>query len=409
MAGKAKLVPKFRGTVKIDYNFIDNLHIFSDMLTALPFGYFNISDTEGSFYSEFEQIQIGASLKFITIADDETLNDIEFKDYVVLGIDQNNGPSNYLGGKITIYFGHKLFLYSDNKNHAYPVMSKDKLVKKVLEDKSRGFKITLKESEETDEPIQHPFYKTCESDWEFLQNKIVPLSAHNDMPMHLFSDIAGNFYFKSFMSMYSKKATYMITPREIMDSNEDKMKFKILISSKNKLKWQGFDRIESSIGGNIYSNEALVKFFVDTLDKQDTASGTKWPVNIAEKASSPKFNNYLPLDNYYMQSDGKVRLLRNKLLGDGLAELISKSRNIDFGISLYATMPLEKDLMLIGNTVEVYIKNGHWANDKWLITGCDIFNQDTDKIMARLKLSRPTFTGDKNETTLKSMVDLFYI
>lgn len=419
---KIKVVPVLNGTT--DYSefisFLGEFEIFSSIYSGLPLGYFEINDGKGSaIIDKFENLQIGSEIKFKIIVEEENaspagdLDNFKLPKCVILYIESQES-SDKIAGKFRIWFGHKLFLYKDMRNHAYPPLTNDALVKRVLECEDRGFKLELKDSDSVDgEAVSR--YKTCESDWEFLMNKVLPTSTYKGNPMFLFSDLKGDMYFKSFTSLYQKNASVVFTPNSPDD--EDEQGIKMFMASNASIKEnEVMSDVKLYVGNKKLVDEVQPQFSIVDNEKSCCFGGIRSPSSVS--SSEGGLSKYLPLNLGLFLADGGSSYLtvNNHSLSDAYSMVRSSFKDVDTAFKLDFQAPFSTKNYSIGDTIMIYLKKGHWANGKWLVTDLSIMTSPADKdsgekthLVRRITACRPTFTGSKSETTLSNIQTLYKI
>lgn len=424
VSSKSIFVPIFNKTTKLASVYVKNFHLYSSIENCLPIGYFDFLDKDGAFIETLEGITIGSIVQFEMMSDDNDINGMKLPEYTVLAIETiADEESMRLAGKLRIYFGHKWFLRDDFTSHAYPQMNNSKLVKQILEDDTRGFKMSIDsnniENCDSDGIVR---YKFNESDREFLFNKVLPYSTHNNVPMHLFCNLKDEFYFKSFQSLFTKKSNILYMPRSIMEDegNENTM---ANISSKSSSTMLSFSKIESAIGNKDCIHQLSIKFLLDSsnfdLNKNEVSSGLKLPANVSASESSTSLGSYLPLDSaVYTDINGTSTLVkRNHLMSEEIYYLKARSKDLDNLLSIKLSVDFNGKIYNIGDTCDVYVKQGHWANEKWLVTDVELKSEDSadsdegrnDHLMQIMTLSRPSMMGEKNISTLKNLDDMYEV
>lgn len=399
-----KFVPTFNSVSKIDYSIVGNFRLFESIYSGLPYGYVDILDSSGSLIEKFPNIQVGAKVAFDFISD---IDEIELKlpDYVVLDVEFGD-ESQTLKGKIRVWFGHKLFLFKDTSNHAYPPMKRSELIKRVLQDQTRGFKIKIEDDNfiKSDDAGDTPEYKCNEDDWTFLTETLLPKTCCQQLPVYLFTDIEDTFYLKTFRSMYKKNSTIGFLPTEINDMSEDASTNLQAFMKRHKSNLYLLG-ISSKIDGKNLLEEIHPLFAVDSAQNGKLAAGYKTPLNINTNDGTP-LEKYIPLDFKVSLSQGSsIKLYLNDSLEDNMQKLFSDTKGLDRIFVIESKIPFSGKIK-IGEPVDLYLKTGHWANGKWIVSRSVIMtdeeNDSLDSIVQSVELVRPSFYGDKNETTLES-------
>lgn len=399
-----KFVPTFNSVTKIDYSIVGNFRLFESIYSGLPYGYVDILDSSGDLIEKFPNIQVGAKVSFEFISDIDEIK-LKLPKYTVLDV-QFGDESQTLKGKIRVWFGHRLFIYKDTYNHAYPPMKRSELIKKVLKDQTRGFKIEIEDDNfiKSDDAGDTPEYKCNEDDWTFLTETILPKTCCQQLPTYLFSNIEDTFFLKTFRAMYKKNASIGFLPTEINDPDEDAATNLQAFMGRHKSNLYLLG-INSQIDGKNLLDEMRPFFAVDSAQNGKIAAGYKTPLNINTNDGTP-LEKFIPLDfNVSIAQGTSIEVFLNDSLEDNMQKLFSKSKGLDRTFVIESKIPFSGEIK-IGEPVDLYIKTGHWANGKWLVSKSIIMtdeeNDSLDSIVQSVELIRPSFYGDKNETTLES-------
>ena len=421
MNAKTYFVPTLNATTELDPAFIREFVFVSSISGQLPLGYFDYFDQNGSFLKSYENLSIGTPITFNTYTDseDKNLKNFKFKNYVILYVESLNGEGSSgqfdgIKGKIRIWFGHKWYLYKDTKNHAYAPMKNSKLVEKILKDDTRGISFKIKSLVESDDDGKVSRYKTCETDIEFLNNKVIPFCSHKKLPMYLFCDISGDFSFSSFTRLYEQKSKIFYTPATILENEGYDTVAAAL--EQDSLKCDGASNFlfaTVSMGNKKFLDESRMKLFLEDAEEGSFISGTKNPLNTAGKSTGSHFYNLLPLNKHYaMTSMGtSVFTVRNRLMQDAMSLAYSHVKDLDSCFKLTISGYFDAKQYNVGETVNIYFNLGNWLNGKWLIESFMISTGEgdgkKDNLLQSLVLIRPTFCGDENTTTIDKKTRLF--
>ena len=421
------------GALQITFNTISDIpldqsvgfKLFSSIKEGLPYGYVNILDRDSTF-AEFPNLQIGAdcSITIINVNDEE--DKITFPTFKVLMI-ENSGSvlEDVFVGIIKVWFGHPWLLYKDIRNHAYKPTNSAELIKKIIrgEDRGMAFEADDKCFDKTDDSGVAR-YKICETDWDFIQNKVLPYATVQQLPTHFFCNAQSQFYLRSFKNMYSEnsKIIYIPSPGTLGD-DKNMADIDKICNDNNIDKDTGLFTIgESSvqIGGFDMLKEIYPKFFFENLTNNSFIHGKKRVSNELKKKTGTSYGNLLPLDaQYMMEVQGtSTKVLHNRQLLDSLSFLFEGAKSIDEMFTVTITSPFNGNHINIGNTANIYVppidtsvgnNKKHWLNGKWLTVALEHHTDDEDprKIMTKSTLVRPTFVGNDKSSSL-TMSALLY-
>lgn len=407
---KFKLYPIINGTADFydDAQMIESFTIVNSIEDGLPFGYMDITDAESRMLNAFNSLQVGASLNIKALYDEnnpqsDDIKKLEITDWVILYVEpySTEGKSAVL----RVYFGHKMFLYKDMKNHCFEPQTNDKIIKRVLEDQTRGCKFELDEFDTPDNvPIKR--YKVQESDWEFLQNKVVAYSSYKKTPMYLYSNLNNKFYFKSTSSMFSKNPEIGLY---FLSDNGDSQAFEDFIQMYSLKKQELIKDWSISIGNKDAVSEMNRQFALFDNQTGMTFTGIKGPTAKIENDSS-SLAKYYPID-YLFQSTSScgssIAKLNNHQIDD-LYNLLNRSlKDFDGMFTLKIKTDFNSALLNIGACVAIFFGENHWANGKWILKDSKIALDRNGNSAIGITLCRPTFSGNKLKTTLENYGSMF--
>ncbi|MCF0125564.1 MAG: hypothetical protein HUJ68_07400 [Clostridia bacterium] len=421
MTDKTCFVPTLNGVTTLEKAFIREFEFVSSISGQLPLGYFTYYDQDGTFLSKFENLAVGTPITFKTVTDSENedLKKFKFKDYVILGVNSLNGTGSAgqfdkIKGNIQVWFGHKWYLYKDTKNHAYAPMKNSKLVEKILKDDTRGFSFKINKIIESDDEGNVSRYKTCETDIDFLNNKVIPYCSHKKLPMYLFCNISNEFTFSSFLKMYEQKPKVLYMPAVVTeDDNADKVKAE---QEKNSLKCSDEDSFifaSIDLATKQFVDKSKIRLFLESNGDGLFISGAKTPGNTVGKNTGSKFFNLLPLNQHFaMTSTGSSTFtVRNRSMQDAMSFAYSQTKELDSCFKLTISGYFNAKQYNVGETVNIYFNLGNWLNGKWLIESFMIATSEgdsrKDNLLQSLVLIRPAFVGDTNTSTIDKKTSTF--
>lgn len=403
-----KLCPIFNGIS--DYSgylqFISEVAIFSSLQDGLPFGYIDFNDTKGDLLAAFDGFQVGASVDLKPISNDEEkeqgkeVNLIE--DWVVLRVVTEDTQQTSHGACIVrVYIGHKMFLFKDQKNHCYEEQELDKLVSRILSDQTRGCSFSLAYTDKPDNG-KHVRYKTNESDWEFLKNKIVSIASYKKTPIYLYSDFYNKFYFKSIASMYSTKPKVGLYVHPVDEKDKEAYN-----EWQNGADFNTFEEMVSfdfDIGEKRAVSDTVRQFSVYDTENSLAYHGIKEA--IVKTADGSKLAKYKPFDMVFAHASAggtTTTVIMNHSLDDSYNMLSSIQRYTDHVFNMSIRTRFCSPLCEIGSTVDIFISKGHWANGIWIIHNVTITSQQGGEVFTSVELARASFSGSKKDTTIKNI------
>jgi len=400
----------------------DGFFIKSSIEEGLPYGWVKILDPEGVTLAQFENLQIGADINLKLTDTQNDLNIFDFPQFKVLYI-EDDCELNYsmFAGSITIWFGHPWFLYKDIKNHAYKPMDASELIKKILTDRSRGMRFTVKdENFDVCDETEIGSFKICESDWDFIHNKILPYTSINQLPVHFFCNHDNQFFLRSFENMFKQNPKALLMPAEELIADEDNAKnMKSIIDNNNLFSTFQINAAWIKIGNEKIIKELYPSFYFENLVNNSFVNGNKKPANKLMERNGALFGNILPLDKKFMDfNEGtSVKVIHNRPLISSMILLFQTSKIIDNMFEITVSTNFTGEALSIGDTVHIYVpifqieneKKKSWINGKWMIKQLDFMSSDNDRcmIITQMTLMRPSFVGDTQDTTLSMHRNLY--
>lgn len=420
----AILKVKLNGQTEIPVHEYHGFKIFASIKNGLPYGYIDIKDRNGSIFAEFDNLQIGTSINLELIDPINTDNIFKYNTFYILQLENDFSLEvTQYAGIIRIWFGHPWFLYKDPKNHAYKPTNSAELIKKILTNKDRGlsFDINNANFDKTDDSGVNRF-KIGETDWDFIQNKILPYISIEQLPAHFYCNELNQFYLKSFKTMYKENSKVVFVQKEEALGQDNITKEISAICDKNNIdkKNGAFPISEASIiiGKEEIISELFTNFYFENLNDSSFLNGKKKLGNKLSKRSGESFGNILPIDANYIHSVAgtSVKIIHNRTIIDTLSFLFETSKIADEMISLTIDTPFTGDIITIGQPAELFVskimldkKRSSWMNGKWLVTEVEHYSieDESSKLRTKSTLIRPSFIGNEKTSTL-AKIPLLY-
>jgi len=425
----------------LDVSRIVGFYLTSDVDSALPYGFIEYSDESGREFAEFKSLAVGSQVRISAFNEAATKAQIEAKDpsallrwpeFVLLGV-ENDCTKDFsnLAGVMTIWFGHPWFAYRDPSNRCYPPMNSSELLKKILKDETRGVAFDVDDDfDKTDDAGRYPRYKTKDTDFSFVYDKVVPYCSVRQAPVHLFSDDAGRWKLKSFESMYSETPIVMFAPpgQNMSASDiEDAIKVAQRDGFNDPTAVLEYVYANVTIGGGDYVREAFPTFSVEDPSIGSALSGGKIPGNQLKSSGGSSFGGLLPLDVGFMARNAGTthKVVANRQLIDSLSLLFAGSSVLDYAFVVRVDTDFCGDKAKIGKTASLYVPSvkypatqtesgkpeikKHWANGKWLCKRVVHYlsADSARRMLTSTFLVRSAFVGDEGSTSIKQP-DLLY-
>jgi hypothetical protein len=427
------------GITELDTADYGGLHIYHFLDTGLPYGYFFIKDRGGKYIHDFENLQLGAKVSIILIDNQDEKNILTFPTFYILKVEDDFSfdPSKF-SGSIKVWFGHPWFLFKDTNNHAYDAMNNSKLIKKVLESTDRGIKFEVNKDNflESDDSGNINRYKVAETDWDFIKNKLLPFSTIQKLPPLFYCSLLKKkeetkykfvFNFTNSPTLYKQNPKIMIAPSQEALTEDNAFKEIESICKKNNLEPDTDIYYLQTLKLKIISEDDIIdlasQVYTENIETNKGDSVKKSISNNLGGTVGSTFGNLVPIDILYMTASlgTSVKIIKNRSLADALTLSLSNGKNFDNMFLLIAEINFIGDKITIGDTVEFFVPaimendkpKESWIRGKWLISGIehysDTMTDDQSKLLSKLYLSRPSFVGDFNKTTLKMYQTLYEV
>lgn len=325
---------------------------------------------------------------------------------------------NVGGGYITVIAVHPWQFFKDYTPHCYAPMKASDLIRKVVEDDTRGYELKMDEdSKDTDSTCKYPRYKTNESDLDFVLNKVLPFATINNTPAYFFATDKNTILLSSFQELINKSVKAVLIPNQLDDALKEK-EYKSLVENfglKGPLRYIGLQHAIGGGSGTDYVSKLLPKFYMEDLGTHKLLAANKRPTTKMSKGSGVFTGNKVPLRDttFGGMNPTSSTVLMNRETDDQINLAINYSRDLDKMFRITLNTEYRVDLA-VGNVVYLYIPAYqktelgstaiHWMTGKWLIYQTKHTVQNTgDKINTELVLVRPTFSMNEQKTTLSDV------
>jgi hypothetical protein len=411
---------------KLDPGKIRDFCFISDIFEVLPHGFIRYWDTDGHTLAEYPGLSVGSSvtMKVTGEAQDEGTV-VDFPEMMVGDLKLNDAAdTSVFSGDLQIEFVHPWVLLRDPTPHAYEAMNNADLIKKILKDQARGREWPVDDAKfiKTDDDGTYPRYKSAETDYDFLIEKVLPYTAASQMPVHLYCDDGGDFWLRTLKELYKENPKVILGPKP-----EDFGLESISRQMEKSLKDNGIDEKDTysinkaflQVGSKEIDEEIYPSFVTENTNSGGTLTAKKKIGTYLKKNTDGKqFGGYLPVSNLLMsQTAGtKVKLVQNRSLVDSLMLMFAGSDKIDQMFRIAVSTDFLGGKVKIGDTVDVILpevvygdgelkpagKYSHWLTGKWLVmrTEHSLMTGSMAKFVTNLYLARPTFVGNEKTTSL---------
>lgn len=407
----------------IQQNTIKSLMIMFSMESHLPVFQMTFLDKEGTILS-LMPFAIGSPITVTVYSVNDTTNKSSINsskelikyNFVLAKFNGDDASDHtHVGGYFNIIGVHPWQFFKDYTPHCYPSMKISDLVKKVVNDNSRGYELSMdEESADTDGTCKHPQYKTNESDLDFILNKIVPYATINNAPIYFYANEKNKIVLNSFQMLINKDIKAVLSPFNI-DNSSNVEEIKTLLENFGLDAVTRFTSIQYTIGGGSeadYVKKLLPKFYVEDLMTHKMMTAVKSPTSKMAKSTATYSGNKVPIfdTTFGGLNQTSSTVLMNRETDDQINLAINYTRDLDKMFRLTVDVAYNQDIT-IGSVVYLYIptyitntlgaKTVHWATGKWLVyQAVHSIGLNGENAGSELTLIRPSFAMNEIKTTL---------
>jgi hypothetical protein len=377
---------------------IVNITLSYSIHRMIPTGAIVFRDPSGVFFAKF-QVSIGSPVNIIIISTQTGGGDndvYEFHPWYVTSISDDSGisPEN-IAGHITLRISHAWGIYKDFTTHAYPQMVLSKLIKKIIEDESRGIKVDIGEIVDTQDLGNRPRYKYNLSDDAYIEKILLPYCMAESQSCFAYIDEMGQFFLDNFKTMFAREedlCLYTSPTGQDMDSIKEIKKFKEIQLLGNPLVYIGDDeKVEFSNGLKIIKNLHPENIF----DNENT--GDILSVNSYYHYFTSE-EKLLPFDKTFFKTLPTTdrRTFENRFPDDALA--LSRSLFNEHMLLFKAKGFINFSTQInIGSTayfLPFYLeRKDHWLSGRWILEDLTYYSEGATCLAKQsVTLARPDFT-----------------
>jgi len=397
---------------------------------AYPRGILILKDNDGSLLAQLKQ-RIGTIVNVSVCESDDVetveatgkssaVDKKEFCDLCIVGIRDDCGFNlDSAGGNFTLILMYPWALFKDYTNHAYAAMTASELIKKVVKDTGRGYKIAISDDDvdATDDSGKYPKYKIGQSDDEFLVKNVLPFCSVNLNPAYMFIDDFGNFKLKSYRNMYkqSPKVAF-VPPYNSYMKYSDTYNTKLTAEGESISKFISYTSMKVFIGGEEITDQIKAlspEVYVEhPLTRRIIVGTTR-----QESYATPQ-NKKIPILDSLMNLIGNTdsRTFINRSVDEAVSLNINANSSLDEMFTVEIDIPSAVDVAPIGSTAHLLAlvgegidqKKTHWLTGKWVVFNNKHYASGSNLgAYTKVTLARPTFLFAAGKSTLADE-DVFY-
>lgn len=399
---------------------VESFEHVTDIENILPRGVLTLNDNNGELIQKFNGLEIGSQVVFQVIATTKGENDVEFGSLVNLALAERPNINNMVG-RPELLLGSQWELQKDFSTHIYKGIPNSDIIKNILEDNSRGFKIPIDKIEDSDEDGSIPRFKCGIDDYTFIVKRILPYTTIKSKQVFFWINEYGKAQLDSFDNMIVQSPKVLCIPHNINISDKDKEKIKAIAGEcSNKLvMYTSMTLYVGDINIGALLKPLKSKVFIDSNSFiGSTYTGVIKPTIKIGNDFGNLIASKMPLFSWvFEESNTDFKIFVNRNAADVSSYAINSTRQFMNMFRLELETNYCGDSVKTGDTVFVYQKSSkhpeekeltYWINDKWLVTKTRHYYTSSSKDMRSvLTLCRPTFYLSKNSTDLPG-IDYYY-
>lgn len=392
-----------------------------DIDDGYPKGILVLTDTSGELLSRFEGLEIGAKVSLVVAdrvknKDTDQYPRISFCELMVASVAEIPADPVTMKGNIELLLVHPWEFYKDYTNHAYNGLQNSQIIKNILESDARGFKFEDMFIESSDDDGKQPRYKCCESDYDFIRNKILPYTTIGGAAAMFWVDELSRPHLQGVEKAFTQDPKAVITNMS-QDISHDEIAMKEYGKVGNMMT---YSNAKVKVGDENISAILAPLQSKCYVDFNTVNGGIFVGRNICKmkvgKTSGPEVKSVLPVDLIAGSGDKGIMALSNRSRKDQdyfISNITSPLLNM-FRLEVFGTFV--GDIVHVGDIVEVYVPakpdleddnkpKQHWLSGPWLVkkSSTTLKKENDFKVNSNFVLVRPTFIVNTKESTLPSL------
>lgn len=392
--------------------------LFNSFKEGLPYGYVDLKDIEGTLWSEFNSLALGAKVDIAIVNTSASTTPMLLENgdriklptfYLLNDFNDCAFDPNGFQGTVRIYFGHPWFLFKDVKSHVYKG-NISKIIQDILKDKSRGMSFDYDKQDfgKTDDNGKLAKYKFGETDWTFIQDKLLPYAVVNEQPAYFFTTELGRFKLNSLKGLYKQ------TPKIVLTKNEEDLSHQDIEKLTEKMKTYGlmvgednypYSNPKCWIGNDRSASEIYQFNNLEYVQRDAFVSMYQRPSNNLTTSKRPdSIAGIMPIDKQFVRKSygTSINTVRHRMFSDGARLIQNNTKNIDCLFNVEVETFFVGNKANLGDTVHLMTNSNHWMDGKWVITEIEHFSEETSSttLKTRMVMSRSSFIGSVNNTSL---------
>lgn len=391
-----------------------------DIDDGYPKGILTLNDKSGEILSRFEGLEIGSKVQFVAVDRVKNTEDknpaIAFCELMVASVAEIPSDTQTIHGNIELLLVHPWEFFKDYSNHAYNGLQNSQIIKNILESDARGFKFKDMFISSSDDDGKQPRYKCCESDYEFIKNKLLPYTTIGGAAAMFWIDELSRPHLQGVEKAFTQEPKALIVNMG-QDIGHDEKVQEALKTIKNVMT---YSNIKVKVGDEDISSVLAPLQSKVYVDFNTVNGGIFLGRNICKmkvgKSGGPQVKSVLPVDLITGSGDKGILALSNRsrkdqdfFIGNITAPLLNMFRLEVFGNFVGESVH-------VGDIVQVYIPakpdldddkkpKSHWLSGPWLVkkSSTTMRKENDFKVNSNLVLVRPTFVVNTKESNIPSL------
>lgn len=391
-----------------------------DIDDGYPKGVLTLNDKSGEILSRFEGLEIGSKVQFVAVDRVKNTEDknpaIAFCELMVASVAEIPSDTQTIHGNIELLLVHPWEFFKDYSNHAYNGLQNSQIIKNILESDARGFKFKDMFISSSDDDGKQPRYKCCESDYEFIKNKLLPYTTIGGAAAMFWIDELSRPHLQGVEKAFTQEPKALIVNMG-QDIGHDEKVQEALKTIKNVMT---YSNIKVKVGDEDISSVLAPLQSKVYVDFNTVNGGIFLGRNICKmkvgKSGGPQVKSVLPVDLITGSGDKGILALSNRsrkdqdfFIGNITAPLLNMFRLEVFGNFVGESVH-------VGDIVQVYIPakpdldddkkpKSHWLSGPWLVkkSSTTMRKENDFKVNSNLVLVRPTFVVNTKESNIPSL------
>jgi len=393
-----------------------------DIDTGFPKAIFVINDKSGEKLSRFYNLAIGSVVRFSVVDEIEgqtnpsrALN--KFCELRISAIGDAFENMSRLTGAIQILAVHPWEFFKEHSSKIFHDKCNSEIILDILGKSGRSWEFNIDRDliEQSDESGSQPRYMVCESDKDFILNKILPNTLINRDPPIFWIDEVNRPHLTTFNNLFRKDYVAVAAYEPSILEYRDLMKDLVNDNADNVFM---YNSMKLNVNDENYSR-IIDNLKIDVLsDGQSIAGSTVWSTFAPQiKINSLSMvGNKMPVAISYL---GKLDCTAKKaqydsLTKDGLASVKSSLGNFYDLFTLSISGRFSGPDLKTGDNINLFFpalnpdgtvsvpqKEIHWISGLWNVKAVrHILDKPNEIMTTTLTVRRPTFLYDANKTTL---------